>query len=388
MSQDFTITAGSNTPGAYGTGTGNGWSSDDFDPTNVLIQASFGSINPNPPDFNSSTGPFGDLMTISYYDGESPTKFTVATDIGGGTFQPYFFQVSFTNQFGAVETYLTADATFAVDTGSVSNTSWIWPAQSDPPFNPGDNYTISFDWAVPPFLVGLTNPTDAETALDQANMLLGTVFTVDDPSPAGTVLSSNPAPGTICDPGTSVDITISSGQVTVPDVTGLDQATAETTLTDAGLTIGSENFINDPTVPSGDVIDQDPAGGDQVDFGTPVDMDISIGPEQVTVPDVTGQSQADAESELVSNNLTVGSETSASDPSVPAGDVISQDPVGGTQVDLGSPVDLVISTGSGETINVYGKFVGSPVFKPVLFINAKGLKPRVYMPKENITVKT
>lgn len=40
------------------------------------------------------------------------------------------------------------------------------------------------------------------------------------------------------------------------------------------------------------------------------------------------------------------------------------------------------------TVHAYGKFVGSPVFPPTLLIDANGIKPRVYMPKENVTVKT
>lgn len=65
----------------------------------------------------------------------------------------------------------------------------------------------------------------------------------------------------------------------------------------------------------------------------------------VTVPDVTGLSQADAEAAIVAAGLLVGAVTLAESVTVLAGDVISQDPGGGSQVQPGDPVDLVISTG-------------------------------------------
>ena len=67
----------------------------------------------------------------------------------------------------------------------------------------------------------------------------------------------------------------------------------------------------------------------------------------VTVPDVTGQAQATAEANIVAAGLTVGTVTTASSQTVPAGDVISQDPTGGSTAPVGSAVDLVVSTGPG-----------------------------------------
>lgn len=55
--------------------------------------------------------------------------------------------------------------------------------------------------------------------------------------------------------------------------------------------------------------------------------------------------------------------------------------------DLSAPLDVLFG-GPVQNVHVYGKFVGSPVFPPTLLIDAKGIKPRVYAPKENVTVKT
>jgi hypothetical protein len=53
--------------------------------------------------------------------------------------------------------------------------------------------------------------------------------------------------------------------------------------------------------------------------------------------------------------------------------------------DLSAPLILNVSA---TVVKVYGKFAPAAAYPPALLINAKGIKPRVYMPKENVTVKT
>jgi hypothetical protein len=65
----------------------------------------------------------------------------------------------------------------------------------------------------------------------------------------------------------------------------------------------------------------------------------------VTVPDVTGQTQAAAESSLAQAHLVDGAVTLQCSDTVAAGAVISQNPAAGRQVSSGSGVALVISAG-------------------------------------------
>jgi beta-lactam-binding protein with PASTA domain len=141
--------------------------------------------------------------------------------------------------------------------------------------------------------------------------------------------------------------------LTVPDVVGLDQATAEAAIISAGLVVGTVTTANDDTVPAGDVISQSPAGGTSAASGSAVDLVVSLGPVQLTtVPDVVGLDQATAEATIVSADLVVGTVTSTNDDTVPAGDVISQSPAGGTSAATGSPVDLVVSLGPVQMATV------------------------------------
>ncbi|RLB79228.1 MAG: hypothetical protein DRH17_14110, partial [Deltaproteobacteria bacterium] len=131
----------------------------------------------------------------------------------------------------------------------------------------------------------------------------------------------------------------------VPDVTGQAQATAESNIVAANLVVGTVTTSYSFVVPAGDVISQNPTGGASVPPGTSVDIEVSLGVEMVTVPDVVGLAQATAESDIVAVGLVVGTVTTSYSETVPAGDVISQNPAGGASVEIASSVDIEVSLG-------------------------------------------
>ena len=144
--------------------------------------------------------------------------------------------------------------------------------------------------------------------------------------------------------------------VTAPPVTGLTQAEAEAAIADAGLSVGTVTTEYSDTVPAGRVIRQDPQAGSDLEAGTPVDLVVSLGPAWVTVPNVVGRTQTEAQATITSVGLAVGAITQEHSPSIPVGSVIRQDPAAGTEVASGTAVDLVISLGPRlvATPNVVG----------------------------------
>lgn len=76
-----------------------------------------------------------------------------------------------------------------------------------------------------------------------------------------------------------------------------------------------------------------------------VDLTVQDGPATVTVPNVVGLTQADATAAIVAANLSVGTITTANSNTVPAGQVISQAPVAGTNVSPNTAVNFVVSLG-------------------------------------------
>ena len=82
-------------------------------------------------------------------------------------------------------------------------------------------------------------------------------------------------------------------------------------------------------------------------------VEFSTGQAQLTIPNVVGLTQADATSAITGLGLVLGSVTTQNSASVPAGDVVSQNPVGGTSVASGSAVNIVVSSGpSSSSSNV------------------------------------
>jgi serine/threonine-protein kinase len=95
-------------------------------------------------------------------------------------------------------------------------------------------------------------------------------------------------------------------------------------------------------VPNGRVIETTPPGGTTIERGSTVVLQVSRGREQVEVPDVVGESENNARSELEGAGLRVGQVTEEASDQEP-GTVIEQDPAAGEQVASDSAVNLVIA---------------------------------------------
>lgn len=77
----------------------------------------------------------------------------------------------------------------------------------------------------------------------------------------------------------------------------------------------------------------------------PDTVTITVTEALVVVPDVVGLSRAAAEAAITGANLVLGTVTEERSDTVPAGQVIRQNPSSGTEVTRGSAVDLVVSLG-------------------------------------------
>ncbi|MHC4528646.1 MAG: PASTA domain-containing protein, partial [Planctomycetota bacterium] len=205
---------------------------------------------------------------------------------------------------------------------------------------------VSLGQPVVPDVVGKTETSARAyvTAID--HLTVGSVsYDYNDTVAAGSVISQNPAGGTTVPVGSSVDLMVSLGQPTVPNVEGMTEADANTAITAIGnLTVGSVTFDYSDAVAADLVIHQNPAGGTAVPIGSFVDIVVSLG-EAIAVPRVIGGTETAANSALAAVGLVVGVVTYEYSDTVPAGDVLDQDPVPGATVPAGSSVDLVISLG-------------------------------------------
>ncbi|MBI2425442.1 MAG: PASTA domain-containing protein [Candidatus Hydrogenedentes bacterium] len=203
-----------------------------------------------------------------------------------------------------------------------------------------------------PALSGL-NLAQAIAALESANLTVGMIsYANSDTVPSGEVISQSIAEGSDVTFGATVDFTVSSGPdgpVTVPNLVGLTDAAATAALNAIGLFLGDVSLQISATVPAGSIVSQNPTAGSETESGSSVNIVVSSGATgQVSVPDVAGLSQAEAEAALIAAGLNLGAVTQTASSVVPAGNVISQDPAAGGMADFRSNVSLVISTGPAQ----------------------------------------
>jgi len=162
---------------------------------------------------------------------------------------------------------------------------------------------------------------------------------------AGLVLETDPGPGEQVRRGGTVGVVLSAGpeRVEVPEIVGLDRATAEAALVEASLVAGEVEERFDEQVREGIVLEQGVAPGDPVREGTPVPFVVSKGPEALEIPNVVGSSADAAEQTLEEAGFTVRMAEAHSD-DVRAGLVISQEPSSGTGF-RDDVVEIVVSSG-------------------------------------------
>ena len=139
-----------------------------------------------------------------------------------------------------------------------------------------------------------------------------------------------------------------SGNVSVPDVTNRTLEEATTLITDQKLKVGDVTRTSSNTVPEGKVISQDPKAGTHTEEGTKINLTISSGPEQVTVPDLTGMTAAEAKSTLTKLGLTAEAGKPVYSSEVEENKIVSQSPAANEKVASGSTVQYCLSLGKEE----------------------------------------
>lgn len=200
-----------------------------------------------------------------------------------------------------------------------------------------------------PNVVGLTSDA-AGTAIARANLGLGSVTAASSATVAsGSIISQTPAAGTMVAPNSLVSVVVSSGpaQVLVPNVVGMTQAAATTSISSVGLVVGTLIPATSATVPAGSVLTQSPAASLYVPPGSTVNLIISSGtaPAQVAVPNVVGLTLATATTSITSAGLVLEGYAIENSPTVAAGMVIYVSPSAGTEVSPGTDVYLTVSIG-------------------------------------------
>jgi serine/threonine-protein kinase len=232
-----------------------------------------------------------------------------------------------------------------------------------------------------PTPVTVAAPTEAFTPTSDTNPFatIGVEFETiaedDGEKPVKTKSASQkPSPGLLWGIGSGVSVVLvgllvwilafggggltnfhpTEGGNSVYDVTGLTFDEAKAKLATQNLVV-SEQFEVSDTVAPDSVIRTDPPAGTKVADGTMIILYVSSGKTQAAVPNVAGMTEAEAQAALENAKLVLGSITEGTSTSVPKGQVVSTDPVAGTQVAQGTVINLLISNGQVMVPDVVGK---------------------------------
>lgn len=171
---------------------------------------------------------------------------------------------------------------------------------------------------------------------------------VTDPAQVDIVQEQEPAGGILAEEGSVVTLRVGAQElIQVPDLSGSTPDAAEATLRAAGFT-GSLVPVEEPSedVEAGLIIRTEPPAGSEVAVNGEIRLIVSSGPPPVAVPAVSpGDCDVDAYRNLLADNDLRF--TTAQEPSdaVEEGCIIRTDPPAGTEVEPGTRVTIVVSSG-------------------------------------------
>jgi eukaryotic-like serine/threonine-protein kinase len=192
-----------------------------------------------------------------------------------------------------------------------------------------------------PAVAGLTR-REARARLRDAGFEISERRESSDTVDKGLAIRTSPPEGETRDKGSTITLLISTGkeQVDVPDVTGKSFEEASSQLQARGFQVERNDQVTDNADP-GTVIKQDPGAGSSIDKGSTVTLAVAKQPQQVEVPDVTGEDQADAVARLSREGFEIQTRERAVDSQEGDGVVIEQDPSSG-RADRGSTVTITV----------------------------------------------
>ena len=196
---------------------------------------------------------------------------------------------------------------------------------------------------------------DAQKAVDRLKLDL-TVFafeTKQSDEKDGTILEQDVKAGDTVKRGSQINVVIAgkgdstSEMVKIPSVIGKTKSSAKSTLESAGFSVTFEYGDYNNSVAADVVTAQSPSAKNQAAKGSTVTVTLSPGQKPITVPNVVGASQSQAESALAGAGLKYTYADSQYSDTVPAGSVINQTKSGET-VAAGTTITLTLSKGKQE----------------------------------------
>lgn len=226
-----------------------------------------------------------------------------------------------------------------------------------PTMNPIDLLSGKGFRVVMPQVTGLTQ-VRALLSIENAELTGKVSFAYSATTQRGLVVTQRPGAGDAVARGAATEIVVSRGtsRLTVPDLVGMDESAATSTLVSFGLVADTER-VNDEITAKGGVFGQEPQAGAPINGGSSVKLTVSLGPAQRAVPDLARLPKEGALFLLGKAGFTLGTVTVTDSNDVQRDAVVGTDPAVGTMLDRDAKVGIVISGGPAPVMvpNVVGR---------------------------------
>lgn len=179
-------------------------------------------------------------------------------------------------------------------------------------------------------------------------------------------------------------------ELELPNLTNERLTDAREKLTALGLSLVISSEEYSPGKEPGTVLGQYPVGGTRVKPGRIVKLVVSLGQKSVVIPDVSGKSVRQARLDLEVAGLMFGDVAWAFSDTIPERVVVFSYPAAGTEIPIGSPVNLMVNRGRASTFTYMPAVIGLPLGEAIKKIEDKSLRMGVtnYRTDENFLPET
>ena len=170
-------------------------------------------------------------------------------------------------------------------------------------------------------------------------------------------------------------------EVRVPDLAGQDIVNVIDTVRQLGLELKVDRREPHPTMPRDTVISQTPAPGGGIKKGRQVRVTVSQGPSDMQAPKLVGEPFRKADIMIRQAGFVPGEVSRvSSDPAAGGMErdvVIAQDPQGGSFLDRGGTVSILVSAGKKAPLFIMPRLTGKKAEEAIKIIDRMGLQHRV-----------
>jgi eukaryotic-like serine/threonine-protein kinase len=173
---------------------------------------------------------------------------------------------------------------------------------------------------------------------------------------------------------TTIRLTIHGRQETVPKLVGMQLERAQQIMTTLGMDVKVEDKIFNAQFPAGTIVSQEPEAGTRVKEGQHIHTLVSLGPPQITIPNLVGASLRAARITAIQRGLAVGDVAAINAPEAEPDQVLAQDPPPNTTQVRSPTVNLLVALGPAPAAYVCPNFIGRALPDARQVIEKAGMK--------------